>query len=93
MCVFFKTLNQIPVMLQGAAPSGDCVTLTNKCCLPKTNMLTAKVADAACPRGRWKSDTIQIVPHQFVAFIIQTGHQLSPALHNIKPSKGSDHKK
>jgi len=33
-------------------------------------MVTAKVADAACPHDRWKSDKIQIVPHPWVAFII-----------------------
>lgn len=59
-------------------------------CLPKTNMLTAKVADAACPCDGWKADKIQIVPHPRVTFIIQTGYQLSADEHSRKPGKGSD---
>lgn len=72
-------------MLYSAAPSG--ATLTNKCHLPKTNMLTSKVADAACPHGRWKSDKIQIVPHTVVAIIIQTGDQLSSVEANRNSNK------
>lgn len=82
-----SVLKRVPVMLQGAAPSGDCLTLTNKHRLPQTNMLTAKVADAACPRGRWKSDQIQIVPHPFVAVIIHTGDQLPSVEANRNPNK------
>lgn len=68
---------------------GLCHTDKQMLCLPQTNMLTPKVADAACLHDRWKSDQIQTVPHPGAAFIIPTGHQLSAAQHSRKPGKSS----
>lgn len=69
---------------------GLCHTNKQMLCLPQSNTWTAKVADATCPRDKWKWDKIQILPHPWVVFIIQTGHQLSAAQHNRKPGTSCD---
>lgn len=48
------------------------------------------MADATCPRDKWKSDKIQILPYPLVVFVIQTGCQLSAAQHNREPGTSCD---